>query len=198
MECGSIDLAGFLRKNRAKITEGELQGFWRQMLEAVHVIHQQGIIHSDLKPANFMLVEGRLKLIDFGIAHTLQVRVILINVCTGSKENSSLSLSLSLSDRFDVTDGLTYRISGSSSVKEPVTFTRDVEQRSQNNDFLDNEYNSDKTKKNFTGSYTEVNPDLSITILIRSSHSAIYVGNAEDLGRRFPNRSVLLAHERGL
>lgn len=75
MECGSIDLAGFLRKNRAKITEGELKGFWRQMLEAVHVIHQQGIIHRDLKPANFLLVEGRLKLIDFGIAHTLQVSI---------------------------------------------------------------------------------------------------------------------------
>ena len=81
MECGSIDLAGFLRKNRKKITEGELQGFWRQMLEAVHVIHQQGIIHSDLKPANFMLVEGRLKLIDFGIAHTLQVSRTLLASC---------------------------------------------------------------------------------------------------------------------
>ena len=43
------------------------------MLEAVHVVHQQGIIHSDLKPANFLLVEARLKLIDFGIARTLQV-----------------------------------------------------------------------------------------------------------------------------
>ena len=35
----------------------------------------------------------------------------------------------------------------------------DVEQRkqrSQNN--TENEHNSDKTKKNFTGSYTEVNP----------------------------------------
>ena len=73
MECGSIDLAGFLRKNRNKMSRGELQGFWRQMLEAVHVVHQQGIIHSDLKPANFLLVEARLKLIDFGIARTLQV-----------------------------------------------------------------------------------------------------------------------------
>ncbi|KAL9988565.1 hypothetical protein ACROYT_G003023 [Oculina patagonica] len=72
MECGSIDLAGFLRKNRTKITEGELQVFWRQMLEAVHVIHEARIIHSDLKPANFLLVEGRLKLIDFGIANALQ------------------------------------------------------------------------------------------------------------------------------
>lgn len=73
MECGSIDLAGFLRKNRTKITENELQVFWRQMLEAVHVIHEARIIHSDLKPANFLLVEGRLKLIDFGIANALQV-----------------------------------------------------------------------------------------------------------------------------
>lgn len=73
MECGSIDLAGFLRKNRTKITENELRVFWRQMLEAVHVIHEARIIHSDLKPANFLLVEGRLKLIDFGIANALQV-----------------------------------------------------------------------------------------------------------------------------
>lgn len=73
MECGSIDLAGFLRKNRTKITESELQVFWRQMLEAVHVIHEARIIHRDLKPANFLLVEGRLKLIDFGIANSLQV-----------------------------------------------------------------------------------------------------------------------------
>ena len=49
---------------------------------------------------------------------------------------------------------------GSSSVQEPVTFTSDVEQRkqrSQNN--RKNEHKREKTKKNFTGSYTEVNPN---------------------------------------
>jgi serine/threonine-protein kinase TTK/MPS1 len=41
------------------------------MLEAVHVIHEEKIVHSDLKPANFVLVRGNLKLIDFGIANAI-------------------------------------------------------------------------------------------------------------------------------
>jgi serine/threonine-protein kinase TTK/MPS1 len=38
------------------------------MLHSVNAIHKKGIVHSDLKPANFVLVKGWLKLIDFGIA----------------------------------------------------------------------------------------------------------------------------------
>lgn len=34
-------------------------------------MHEQRIVHSDLKPANFLLVEGQLKLIDFGIAKAI-------------------------------------------------------------------------------------------------------------------------------
>lgn len=41
------------------------------MLEAVSTIHEERIVHSDLKPANFMLVRGSLKLIDFGIAKAI-------------------------------------------------------------------------------------------------------------------------------
>jgi serine/threonine protein kinase len=35
------------------------------------VIHEQKITHSDLKPANFVLVEGKLKLIGFHIANAI-------------------------------------------------------------------------------------------------------------------------------
>jgi serine/threonine protein kinase len=39
--------------------------------QAVRDIHELRIVHSDLKPANFLLVEGQLKLIDFGIAKAI-------------------------------------------------------------------------------------------------------------------------------
>ncbi len=42
------------------------------MLEAVHAIHEERIVHCDLKPANFVFFKGRLKLIDFGIAKAIQ------------------------------------------------------------------------------------------------------------------------------
>lgn len=37
----------------------------------LQVIHNANIIHSDLKPANFLSVRGELKLIDFGIASSM-------------------------------------------------------------------------------------------------------------------------------
>jgi serine/threonine-protein kinase TTK/MPS1 len=46
--------------------------YWKEMLECVQAVHNFNIVHSDLKPANFLLVQGRLKLIDFGIANAIQ------------------------------------------------------------------------------------------------------------------------------
>ena len=38
------------------------------MCKAVHALHSAGILHCDVKPCNFVLVQGRLKIIDFGIS----------------------------------------------------------------------------------------------------------------------------------
>ncbi|XP_077018421.1 dual specificity protein kinase TTK isoform X2 [Tamandua tetradactyla] len=71
MECGNIDLNSWLRKKKS-VNPWERKSYWKNMLEAVHTIHQHGIVHSDLKPANFLIVDGMLKLIDFGIANQMQ------------------------------------------------------------------------------------------------------------------------------
>ncbi|KAG0327358.1 Dual-specificity kinase, spindle pole body (SPB) duplication and spindle checkpoint function [Podila humilis] len=72
MECGEIDLAHLMEKRRTEPFDIHFIGFyWRQILEAVDTIHNVKIVHSDLKPANFVLVSGSLKLIDFGIAKAI-------------------------------------------------------------------------------------------------------------------------------
>ena len=61
-----------LQKRGEKLQTNYLRTLWEQMLDAVHTIHEEKIIHSDLKPANFVIVQGQLKLIDFGIAKAIQ------------------------------------------------------------------------------------------------------------------------------
>ncbi|CAA6664906.1 unnamed protein product [Spirodela intermedia] len=78
LEYGEIDLAHMLSlkwkdfdRSNWKMDENWLRFYWQQMLEAVNTIHEERIVHSDLKPANFLLVRGSLKLIDFGIAKAI-------------------------------------------------------------------------------------------------------------------------------
>lgn len=92
LEFGEVDLSRLLTKRREKKAKtAQAKGwsaekaaaltmedllfirlYWSQMLQAVNTIHEERIVHSDLKPANFLFVEGTLKLIDFGIAKTIK------------------------------------------------------------------------------------------------------------------------------
>ncbi|XP_030526894.1 serine/threonine-protein kinase MPS1 isoform X3 [Rhodamnia argentea] len=78
LEYGEIDLAHMLSQkwkdldnSEQTIDENWLRFYWQQILQAVNTIHEERIVHSDLKPANFLLVKGSLKLIDFGIAKAI-------------------------------------------------------------------------------------------------------------------------------
>ncbi|XP_053987258.1 uncharacterized protein LOC128880815 [Hylaeus volcanicus] len=73
MEMGDTDLSRLLKTmlHEKQISLTMILYYWTEMLTAVKHIHDNGVIHSDLKPANFLLVRGRLKLIDFGIASSM-------------------------------------------------------------------------------------------------------------------------------
>ncbi|PTB69932.1 kinase-like protein [Trichoderma citrinoviride] len=76
MEMGERDLNTLLASRQgpesSRFDSVFVRFYWKEMLECLHAVHQHDIVHSDLKPANFVLVKGRLKLIDFGIANAIQ------------------------------------------------------------------------------------------------------------------------------
>lgn len=71
LEKGDTDLSTHIKTRAQKIDATFIRYFWKEMLHCVKVIHDRNILHSDLKPANFLLVKGNLKLIDFGIASSI-------------------------------------------------------------------------------------------------------------------------------
>jgi non-specific serine/threonine protein kinase len=61
------------RLKRGQPTLAEALGICAQIAEALEVAHEQGVIHRDLKPGNVMLgPRGLVKVLDFGLARTLQ------------------------------------------------------------------------------------------------------------------------------
>ncbi|XP_069131521.1 dual specificity protein kinase TTK-like isoform X1 [Argopecten irradians] len=75
MEHGTVDFANFIKnrlKDEGRLSPNTIKFYWEDMLQAVGALHKQGIIHSDLKPSNFLVIDGTLRLIDFGIAKSLQ------------------------------------------------------------------------------------------------------------------------------
>ncbi|AWU78069.1 uncharacterized protein C5L36_0E01310 [Pichia kudriavzevii] len=75
MECGNLDLATVLsnRHTLKKFYDLEFIRYHSQeMIKCIDTIHQLDVVHLDLKPANFVFVNGILKLIDFGISNSIK------------------------------------------------------------------------------------------------------------------------------
>ncbi len=55
-----------------RLTLGDSVPIVVQICRALAYLHSQGVIHGDLKPANVLMLEGQIKIVDFGIA--LEIR----------------------------------------------------------------------------------------------------------------------------
>lgn len=55
--------------SRSPLSETQANGYLRQMNSALQTLHNAGLVHQDIKPANFMVMaDGSTVLIDFGVS----------------------------------------------------------------------------------------------------------------------------------
>lgn len=58
-------------KTNGKLTDEQTISLLMPVMESLKKIHTQGLIHRDISPDNIMLVDGRVKLLDFGAARNV-------------------------------------------------------------------------------------------------------------------------------
>jgi len=80
-EFGEVDLATQIKKAGPEAFGDDIpyiRVIWKQVLQVVKTIHDERVVHGDLKPANFLNVKCELKLIDFGIAKAINTHTMNI------------------------------------------------------------------------------------------------------------------------
>jgi len=67
---------------KGRLTEKEARLLFRQIVSAVHYLHENGVVHRDLKLENILLDRhGMIKLADFGLSNTWQHNRLLHTFC---------------------------------------------------------------------------------------------------------------------
>lgn len=80
MELASKDIASLLKSQSAISAEVNsvcsrlnfIRYYFEMMVRCVKMVHEMKVIHADLKPANFLVVDNKIKITDFGISRVMQ------------------------------------------------------------------------------------------------------------------------------
>jgi serine/threonine protein kinase len=63
------DLSGLLKSSDFSLSEPQVRSYTKQLLLGVKFLHEQGILHRDIKSANLLITKGNvLKIADWGLA----------------------------------------------------------------------------------------------------------------------------------
>ncbi|KAL3639496.1 hypothetical protein CASFOL_017403 [Castilleja foliolosa] len=83
--CKGGDLSIFIQQRQGRIPEDTAKHFMQQLAEGLKVLHENNLIHRDLKPQNLLLSTNGdnsvLKIADFGFARSLQPRGLAETLC---------------------------------------------------------------------------------------------------------------------
>ncbi|MBQ3867825.1 MAG: protein kinase, partial [Clostridia bacterium] len=58
-------------KKRGRMSAGQALNLMLPVMKSLREVHKQGLIHRDIAPDNIMLVNGKVKLLDFGAARNM-------------------------------------------------------------------------------------------------------------------------------
>jgi uncharacterized protein (TIGR02145 family) len=120
-----------------RFSNDEIKRYFNKLLEAVQYVHTENLIHRDIKPSNVMLVNGNIKLLDFGIARDLQPDAALDETGTNIRMGTPIYMSpeqvrgdrgiTSASDIYSLGVTLWHMVTGESLYNRQVLSRPDIE-----------------------------------------------------------------------